>query len=72
MLIPGSQVDLRVGLTEAETAAALKDVVGGFGFDWMASPEVRARGKAELGLRGRDPLAEARSREVVSLWRLRP
>jgi len=40
-------------LTEAETAAALKDVVGGFGFDWMSSPDVRARGKAELGLRGR-------------------
>jgi len=40
-------------LNAEQTAAALKDVVGGFGFDWMSSPDVRARGKAELGLRGR-------------------
>ena len=40
-------------LTAFDTATALKDLVGGFGFAWMVSPEVRARGKAELGLRGR-------------------
>jgi hypothetical protein len=40
-------------MTPAQTAAAVKDAVGRFGFDWMASPDVRARGKAELGLRGR-------------------
>jgi hypothetical protein len=41
------------GLTPAQAAAGVKDAVGQFGFDWMASPDVRARGKAELGLRGR-------------------
>ena len=40
-------------MTPLQTAGALKDVAGGFGFAFMASPEVRARGKAELGLRGR-------------------
>lgn len=40
-------------MTPEQTAAALKDVVGGFGFAWMTDPGVRARGKAELGLRGR-------------------
>ena len=40
-------------LTPAQTAAAVKDGIGGFGFTWMADPEGRARGKAELGLRGR-------------------
>lgn len=40
-------------LTAPDTAAALKDLVGGFGFDWMVAPDVRARAKAELGLRGR-------------------
>ena len=40
-------------LTSYDTAAALKDVVGGFGFAWMSDPQVRERGKAELGLRGR-------------------
>lgn len=40
-------------MTPEQTAAALKDVAGGFGFAFMASAEVRARGKAELGLRGR-------------------
>ncbi len=40
-------------MTPAQTAAAVKDAVGRFGFDWMSSPDVRARGKAELGLRGR-------------------
>ena len=42
-----------VGLTAPETAAALKDVVGAFGFDWMTDAGLRARGRAELGLRGR-------------------
>lgn len=41
------------GLTPAQTAARVKGAVGKFGFDWMASADVRARGKAELGLRGR-------------------
>lgn len=40
-------------LTPAQTAAAVKDGIGTFGFTWMADPEGRARGKAELGLRGR-------------------
>ncbi len=40
-------------LTAAQTAAALKDGVGGFGFSWMADDATRERGKAELGLRGR-------------------
>ncbi len=40
-------------LTPAETAAAVKDGIGGFGFAWMAGKEGRDRGKAELGLRGR-------------------
>jgi hypothetical protein len=41
------------GLTPAEAAAAVKDAVGGWGFAWMSDAGVRARGKAELGLRGR-------------------
>ena len=41
------------GLTPAQAAKALKNVVGKFGFDWMADADLRARGKAELGLRGR-------------------
>ena len=40
-------------LTPAQTAAAVKDGIGGFGFSFMTSREGRARGKAELGLRGR-------------------
>ena len=40
-------------MTPYETAAALKDLVGGYGFAWMSDAGVRARGKAELGLRGR-------------------
>jgi len=40
-------------LTPAQAAAAVKKAVGDFGFTWMADPAVRARGKAELGLRGR-------------------
>ncbi len=40
-------------MTPDATAAALKDVVGGFGFAWMTDPGVRARAKTELGLRGR-------------------
>ena len=31
----------------------MKDAIGGWGFTWMSDPGVRARGKAELGLRGR-------------------
>ena len=41
------------GLTPAQTAAAVKDAVGGWGFAWMSDAGVRARGKAEHGLRGR-------------------
>ena len=41
------------GLTPAQAAAALKDPVGGWGFAFMSDPGLRARGKAELGLRGR-------------------
>lgn len=41
------------GLTPAQAAAAVKDAVGTWGFNWMADPGVRARGKSELGLRGR-------------------
>ena len=40
-------------MTPDETAAALKDLVGGYGFAWMSDAGIRARGKAELGLRGR-------------------
>ncbi len=40
-------------LTPAQTAAAVKKRVGDFGFAWMTDPAGRARGKAELGLRGR-------------------
>jgi hypothetical protein len=40
-------------LSPAEAAAGVKDAVGAWGFAWMSDPEVRARGKAELGLRGR-------------------
>ena len=40
-------------LTPAQAAAAVKDGIGAFGFAWMADPQTRARGKAELGLRGR-------------------
>lgn len=41
------------GLTPAEAAEGLTNVVGRFGFDWMADADLRARGKSELGLRGR-------------------
>jgi hypothetical protein len=41
------------GLTPAQAAAAVKDPIGGWGFTWMSDAGVRARGKAELGLRGR-------------------
>jgi hypothetical protein len=40
-------------LTPGQAAAAVKDAVGGFGFAWMTDAGVRARGKDELGLRGR-------------------
>ena len=40
-------------LTPAQAAAATKQGIGDFGFAWMADPAGRARGKAELGLRGR-------------------
>jgi len=40
-------------LTPAQTAAAVKQGIGDFGFTWMADKGVRERGKAELGLRGR-------------------
>lgn len=40
-------------LTPAQAAAAVKDAVGGWGFAWMSDAGVRARGKSELGLRGR-------------------
>ena len=39
-------------LTPAQTAAAVKEGIGTFGFTWMTDRELRARGKAELGLRG--------------------
>jgi hypothetical protein len=41
------------GLTPAQTAAAVKGAVGAWGFTWMTDAGLRARGKAELGLRGR-------------------
>jgi hypothetical protein len=41
------------GLTPAQAAAALKKPFGDFGFAWMSDADLRARGKAELGLRGR-------------------
>jgi hypothetical protein len=41
------------GLTPAETAAAVKGPIGAWGFTWMADADLRARAKAELGLRGR-------------------
>ena len=41
------------GLTPAEAAAALKKPFGDWGFAWMSDADLRARGKAELGLRGR-------------------
>jgi hypothetical protein len=41
------------GLLPAEAAAALQKPFGDFGFAWMSDPDLRARGKAELGLRGR-------------------
>ena len=40
-------------LTSAQTAAAVKKGVGDFGFVWMTDKGLRARGKAELGLRSR-------------------
>lgn len=40
-------------LTPAQAAAGVKDPVGAWGFTWMSDAGVRARGKAELGLRGR-------------------
>jgi hypothetical protein len=41
------------GLTPAQAAAAVKSAVGQWGFDWMTDADLRARAKAELGLRGR-------------------
>jgi hypothetical protein len=41
------------GLTPAQAAAAVKAPVGTWGFDWMSDADLRARAKAELGLRGR-------------------
>jgi hypothetical protein len=41
------------GLTPAQAAAELKDLIGPWGFTWMSDAGIRARGKAELGLRGR-------------------
>ncbi len=40
-------------LTPAQCAAAVKDRIGTFGTEWMTDRELRARGRAELGLRGR-------------------
>ena len=40
-------------LTPAQAAAAVKDLIGPWGFTWMSDAGVRERGKAELGLRGR-------------------
>ncbi len=40
-------------LTPAQTAAAVKQGIGDFGFTWMADKATRERGKAELGLRER-------------------
>ena len=40
-------------LTPYAAAEALKDVVGGYGFTWMTDPDMRARGRSELGLRAR-------------------
>ena len=39
-------------MTPYAAAEALKDVVGGYGFAWMTDADLRARGRAELGLRG--------------------
>jgi hypothetical protein len=41
------------GLTPAQAAAAVKDPIGAWGLTWMSDAGIRARGKAELGLRGR-------------------
>ena len=40
-------------MTPEGTAAAVKKPIGDFGRDWMGSPVLRERAKAELGLRGR-------------------
>jgi hypothetical protein len=40
-------------MTPEQTAAAVKKSVGDWGFAWMADAGLRARAKAELGLRGR-------------------
>lgn len=44
---------MSIGLTPAQAAAGVKQLVGQWGFDWMTDAGLRARGKAELGLRGR-------------------
>lgn len=44
---------MKDGLTPAEAAAGVKDAVGRWGFEWMSSADLRARGKDELGVRGR-------------------
>lgn len=41
------------GLTAAQAADAVKDAIGCWGLTWMTDADVRARGKAVLGLRGR-------------------
>lgn len=40
-------------LTPAQAAKAVKNPIGAWGLTWMSDAGVRARGKAELGLRGR-------------------
>jgi hypothetical protein len=40
-------------LTPAQAAAAVKDLIGDFGFAWMTDRAGRERGKSEFGLRGR-------------------
>jgi hypothetical protein len=40
-------------MTPEQTAAAVKKSVGDWGFAWMADATLRARGKTELGVRGR-------------------
>lgn len=40
-------------MTPAQAAAAVQHAVGQWGFDWMSDADLRARGRDELGLRGR-------------------
>lgn len=41
----GGAVD---GLTPAQTAAAVKEAIGGWGFTWRSDPGGRARGRAAV------------------------